>query len=217
MADIIVNKILPRYNWTDYDDCRYYFNFELHKFIGNSAHVASAGSDIASRDYSLDGLHLSRRGYVQFVDDVNKAIGHKPAQGRYPTSMIPPLITRNLNKKKPQQSQQRMQHKPSVSTQRQPEHPPNIPSIYVNHTCKPTSTAKEDQDGFCHGDEHVQISHSTFNPHHMYIPVPLMAQKPSPCLQTLFGKLTHDMLPVGRRQNDRRRRGDVSAKDKRHS
>lgn len=186
VADIVVNKILPRYDWKDYDDCRYYFNFELHKFIGNSARVASAGSDISSRDYSPDGLHLSRSGYLQFADDFNKAIGHRPAQGRYPASMIPPLMLRKLKKKKPQQSQQPMQHKPS--TQCQPEHPPNIPSVYVKHRCEPTSTAKEDQDGFVLVTNTSKFPIVIPNHHHMYIPVPLMAQKPFPCLQTLLPK-----------------------------
>ena len=68
-TEIIVNKILAHYDWVEYDDCRYYYNIELHKYIGNKACTASAGSDIPQHLYHYDGLHLSRSD--EFVHDVS--------------------------------------------------------------------------------------------------------------------------------------------------
>ena len=101
-SEIIVNKILPRYDRVELDDCRYYYNIELHKYIGNNARTASAGCDIPEHLYHDDGLHLSRSGgYQQFAHDVHEVISHVPTlKGKYSASMVPPLLPQRKKKKK---------------------------------------------------------------------------------------------------------------------
>ena len=90
---------MPRYDWVDLDNCRFYFNIELSNIVGRGVNVVDAGANLGESMYGTDGIHLKRSGYRQFALEISAAIQPRPIQGKHNKCMMPPLLQKKKKKK----------------------------------------------------------------------------------------------------------------------
>ena len=99
LSQMFINKVLPRYDWVDLDNCRFYFNIKLSNIAGRGVNVVDAGANLGESMYGTDGLHLKRSGYRQFALEISAAIQPRPIQGKHNKCMMPPLLQKKKTKK----------------------------------------------------------------------------------------------------------------------
>ena len=99
LSQLFINKVLPRFDWVDLDNCRFYFNIELSNIVGRGVNVVDAGANLGESMYGTDGLHLKRSGYRQFALEISSAIQPRPIQGKHNKCMMPPFLQKKKKKK----------------------------------------------------------------------------------------------------------------------